>query len=65
MWLNPTVDILHVDSAIIVLNKPAGLPVLPDGWEQDAPYVVRHTGGPIRGRFRGFRTKHLDRPPAG
>ncbi len=41
LWLNPTVDILHVDSAIIVLNKPAGLPVLPDGWEQDAPYLVR------------------------
>ncbi len=41
MWLNPTVDILHVDSAMIVLNKPAGLPVLPDGWQQDAPYLVR------------------------
>jgi tRNA pseudouridine32 synthase / 23S rRNA pseudouridine746 synthase len=41
VWLNPTVDILHVDSAIIVLNKPVGLPVLPDGWEQDAPYLVR------------------------
>jgi RluA family pseudouridine synthase len=34
-------DILHIDSAIIVLNKPAGLPVLPDGWEKDAPYLVK------------------------
>ncbi len=34
-------EILHIDSAIIVLNKPAGLPVLPDGWEKDAPYLVR------------------------
>ena len=34
-------DVLYVDEAIIVLNKPAGLPVLPDGWEQDAPYLVR------------------------
>jgi RluA family pseudouridine synthase len=35
------VDILHIDSAIIVLNKPAGLPVLPDGWEKDAPYLFK------------------------
>jgi RluA family pseudouridine synthase len=35
------VDIQHVDDAIIVLNKPAELPVLPDGWQQDAPYLVR------------------------
>jgi RluA family pseudouridine synthase len=35
------VDIQHVDDAIIVLNKPAELPVLPDGWQQDAPYLVK------------------------
>ncbi len=34
-------DILHIDEAIIVINKPAGLPVLPDGWEADAPYAAR------------------------
>ncbi len=34
-------DVLHIDDAIIVLNKPAGLPVLPDGWEKDAPYLVK------------------------
>ncbi|MEW6241372.1 MAG: RluA family pseudouridine synthase [Chloroflexota bacterium] len=34
-------DILHLDDAILVLGKPAGLPVLPDGWEQDAPYLVK------------------------
>jgi RluA family pseudouridine synthase len=34
-------DILHVDDAMIVLNKPAGLPVLPDGWERDSPCLVR------------------------
>ncbi len=34
-------DILHSDEAILVLNKPAGLPVLPDGWEADAPYLVK------------------------
>lgn len=34
-------EILHLDEALIVLNKPAGLPVLPDGWDQDAPYLVK------------------------
>jgi RluA family pseudouridine synthase len=32
-------DILHRDEQIIVLDKPAGLPVLPDGWQPDAPYL--------------------------
>ena len=32
-------DIIHLDEQIIVINKPAGLPVLPDGWEPDAPYL--------------------------
>jgi RluA family pseudouridine synthase len=35
------IDIVHTDNSIIVLNKPAGLPVLPDGWEPDAPYLVK------------------------
>lgn len=34
-------DIFYRDDAIIVLDKPAGLPVLPDGWERDAPYLVK------------------------
>lgn len=34
-------DIIYRDEAIIVLAKPAGLPVRPDGWEQDAPYLVK------------------------
>ena len=32
-------DILHVDEHILVLNKPAGLSVLPEGWRPDAPYL--------------------------
>ena len=32
-------DILHQDDHIIVLNKPAGLSVLPEGWDPDAPYL--------------------------
>jgi len=31
--------ILYLDEHIIVLNKPAGLSVLPEGWQPDAPYL--------------------------
>ncbi|MBE7535822.1 MAG: RluA family pseudouridine synthase [Anaerolineales bacterium] len=34
-------QIIHVDEHILVLNKPAGIPVLPDGWEKDSPYLVK------------------------
>ena len=34
-------DFLFVNGDIIVVNKPAGLPVLPDGWEKDAPYLAK------------------------
>ena len=33
--------IIHEDESILVIDKPAGLPVLPDGWETDAPYLVK------------------------
>ena len=34
-------QIIHSDDHILIINKPAGLPVLPDGWEPDAPYLVK------------------------
>ena len=34
-------NIIHLDENIIVINKPAGLPVLPDGWEKDSEYLVK------------------------
>jgi len=34
-------NIIHLDEQIIVINKPAGLPVLPDGWEKDSEYLVK------------------------
>jgi RluA family pseudouridine synthase len=34
-------QILHTDDHVLVLNKSAGLSVLPDGWDKDAPYVVK------------------------
>jgi RluA family pseudouridine synthase len=33
-------EILHEDAALLVVNKPAGLPVLPDGWDPAAPYLL-------------------------
>jgi RluA family pseudouridine synthase len=35
------VDIIHQDEHLLVVDKPAGLPVLPDGWEKGAPYLVK------------------------
>jgi RluA family pseudouridine synthase len=33
--------ILFADEHILVVNKPADLSVLPEGWEKDAPHLVR------------------------
>ena len=35
------VDIIYKDEHILILDKPAGLSVLPEGWEPDAPYLVK------------------------
>ncbi|MBN8657577.1 MAG: RluA family pseudouridine synthase, partial [Anaerolineae bacterium] len=38
------VNSLHVlfsDEQILVINKPADLSVLPEGWEKDTPYLVK------------------------
>jgi 23S rRNA pseudouridine955/2504/2580 synthase/23S rRNA pseudouridine1911/1915/1917 synthase len=32
-------DILHQDEHIVLINKPAGLSVLTEGWDPDAPYL--------------------------
>ena len=34
-------DVLFIDRALLVVNKPAGLPVLPDGWQRDSEYLVK------------------------
>jgi RluA family pseudouridine synthase len=34
-------SIIHQDKQIIVVNKPAGLSVLPEGWDKDAPYLQK------------------------
>jgi RluA family pseudouridine synthase len=34
-------EIVFSDDAIVIVNKPAGLSVLPEGWDRDAPYLVK------------------------
>lgn len=34
-------NIIYKDSEILVVNKPAGLSVLPEGWDKDASYLVK------------------------
>lgn len=34
-------DVIYEDEFLIVVDKPAGLPVLPEGWQKEAPYLVR------------------------
>jgi RluA family pseudouridine synthase len=34
-------ETIHSDNSILVVNKPTGLPVLPDGWKIDAPYLLK------------------------
>ncbi len=31
---------LYLDEALLVINKPAGLPTLVDGYQRQAPYLV-------------------------
>jgi len=35
------INIVYQDSQILIINKQAGLSVLPEGWEKDAPYLVK------------------------
>jgi RluA family pseudouridine synthase len=35
------VEIIHLDPAILILNKPAGLAVLPEGWDPEAGYLLK------------------------
>jgi tRNA pseudouridine32 synthase / 23S rRNA pseudouridine746 synthase len=34
-------NIIQLDKQILIVNKPPGLSVLPEGWEPDAPYLVK------------------------
>ena len=34
------IEVIFEDENILAVNKPAGLPVLPDGWDPKAPYLL-------------------------
>jgi RluA family pseudouridine synthase len=34
-------ELLHLDEAILVLNKPAGQSVLPEGWDPEASFILK------------------------
>ncbi|MBN1305298.1 MAG: RluA family pseudouridine synthase [Anaerolineales bacterium] len=34
-------NILHLDEDLLIVEKPSGLSVLPDGWDPEAPYLRR------------------------
>ncbi len=34
-------DILYTDDCLLLVDKPAGMPVLPDGWDAGAPYLLQ------------------------
>jgi RluA family pseudouridine synthase len=40
-------NVLYQDDALLLIDKPAGMPVLPDGWDADAPYLVKLLEGPF------------------
>jgi RluA family pseudouridine synthase len=55
-------DILYVDTSLLILNKPAGIPVLPDGWEPDAPYLFNQ----LEEQYPGLGVVHrLDKITSG
>ena len=62
MAFDPRAFILWVDNALIAVNKPAGLPVLPDGYHPDAPHL-RGALEPLHGRL--WTVHRLDKETSG
>lgn len=53
---------LFADEHVLVIDKPAGIPVLPDGWEPDSPFLLK-TLEPEYGRL--WVVHRLDRLTSG
>jgi RluA family pseudouridine synthase len=54
--------ILYEDEHLLIVDKPAGLSVLPDGWEKDSDYLVRK----LEGQFgKIFIVHRLDKITSG
>ena len=58
----PDLLTLYVDDELIVANKPAGLPTLPDGYDKTAPYL----GGDLTAQYgRVWIVHRLDKDTSG
>jgi tRNA pseudouridine32 synthase / 23S rRNA pseudouridine746 synthase len=56
------ISVLYIDDSLLVVNKPAGLPTLHDGYDKTAPYL----GGELAVRYgRVWIVHRLDRETSG
>ena len=62
MQLDGRTLVLYVDDSLLVVNKPAGLPSLPDGYQAEAPHL-RSVFEPLFGRL--WMVHRLDRETSG
>lgn len=62
MLLSPQKIILWLDDALVAVNKPAGLPSLPDGYHPELPNVL-NTLEPVYGKL--WVVHRLDRQTSG
>lgn len=54
--------ILYEDEHLLIVDKPAGLSVMPDGWQKDSDYLVKR----LEGQFGKIFTVHrLDKITSG
>ena len=63
-------EILYSDDSLLVLNKPAGLSILPEGWDSDAPWLVKdleedHQAAPSTAARRIWVIHRLDKVTSG
>ncbi len=70
LWLNSGMDIIYKDEHILIVNKPAELSVLPEGWDKDATYLVKmleeQYGNPSTSSGRGIWVVHrIDKVTSG
>lgn len=56
------IPILYQDDVLVIVDKPAGMPVLPDGWTKNSPYLFNVLSEQI-GRI--FLVHRLDKQTSG
>ena len=39
--LDMDIEILYEDPDLLVINKPSGISVIPEGWDKEAPYLIK------------------------